>query len=258
MSWDRFRLAHEVSKDFNLVNGAEQERASDSDIPSALEAVWGSDPLESQGGFRAFQYDPKATFPSALSEGGLCRWTTVLANESVAANGFASATLDFGYPEINWSLLRSIYGWSALQYQAWARGNLTVASTVPTTTTVYTDGILEFRVDGELYYGGDFYSYRRAPLILDLEPGVHTVDIRLFYDIRARGGSNNPHISSVFEFHEVPQQLIIDPASILTADVVEGKLASPCASVTLRNSMKDDATVVWIKPVDENASVCTR
>lgn len=152
--------------------------------------------------------------------------------------------------------MRSIYGWSALQYQAWARGNLTVHDTAAVTALVYADGILEFRVDGALYFGGDFYSYRRAPLILDLNPGVHTIDIRFVYDIRARGGSDNPQIDSLIEFHQVPQQLIVDPASVLTADVVDGRLAGPYASLSLANAMKDDVEVIWIKPADASTTVC--
>ncbi|WEW56329.1 hypothetical protein PRK78_001772 [Emydomyces testavorans] len=217
------------------------------------EAVWGADPLEAHGGFRTMDYDPEATFPSALGEGGVCRWTTILASDPIAVDGSAKATLQFGFPEINWSFLRSVYGWSGLQYQAWARGNVTVSGSSPVTTAIYADGILEFRIDGELYFGGDFYSYRRAPLMLELDTGIHTVELRLFYDIRALGGSAEPRINSSIEFKQISRQLHIDPTSILTADVVEGKLASSYATVNVQNALNTATKIIWIRPIGENA-----
>ncbi|KMU73965.1 hypothetical protein CISG_03943 [Coccidioides immitis RMSCC 3703] len=216
------------------------------------EAVWGADPLEAHGGFRAMKYDPDAVFPSALGEGGVCRWTTVLASEPAAADGSARAVLRFGFSDINWSFLRSVYGWSALQYQAWARGNVTVLGNAPVALAVYSDGILELRIDGELYFGGDFYAFRRAPLILDLDPGVHTIELRLFYDIRALGGSDDPQIIAAVEFKPIPEQVNVDPANILVSDVVDGKLASPYAAVNIQNGMKEAAEITWIRPVGEN------
>lgn len=45
--------------------------------------------------------------------------------------------------------MQSIYGWSTLQYQAWARGNLTVGGSDQTLLHSFTDGMLELRVDGK-------------------------------------------------------------------------------------------------------------
>lgn len=53
--------------------------------------------------------------------------------------------------------MQSIYGWSTLQYQAWARGNLTVGGSDQTLLHSFTDGMLELRVDGKEGILGDYY-----------------------------------------------------------------------------------------------------
>ncbi|KAI2361561.1 hypothetical protein LOY93_006091 [Ophidiomyces ophidiicola] len=194
------------------------------------EATWGLDPLETRGGFRALRYDPEETFPSAIGKGGLCHWSKSHAKELVASDECTKATLDLEFPKIDWSFIRSVYGWSGLQHQAWARGILTVSGPDPVTAAVYGDGVIELRIDGELYFGGDFYSYRRAPLILELSQGDHTIELRLVYDIRSQGESDVPQIKVTLECTSIPQRLNVFPDSFLIADVVDGKLASPYGS----------------------------
>src|SRR5690606_28065181 len=134
-----------------------------------------------------------------LGPGGLVRWTTFHADERIAQDGYAKATLNVGFDNIDWKFLQSVYGWAALQYEAWARGSVTINSSSETTVSILTPGLLEMWIDGVSYFGGDFYSYRRAPLILTLAPGTHLVDLRLVRDVRAFGGIGEPRVSAAFE-----------------------------------------------------------
>ncbi|PGH16555.1 hypothetical protein AJ79_01661 [Helicocarpus griseus UAMH5409] len=221
------------------------------------EAAWGADPLEILGGFRNLSYghDPQATFPSALGINGKVGWSIVEAAEIVNStnkdgSATAKATLDVGFPGIDWPFLRSIYGWAALQFQAWARGVITVAGSGADdglTVALFTDGLLEFWVDGELYFGGDFYTYRRAPVVVKLAAGEHVVDLRLVRDVRALGGVGEPRIRTVVEVQQRSDDEVLefDADSLLAGEIVGGRLASPFASLIVGNNRD-----VWAEVTD--------
>jgi hypothetical protein len=194
-------------------------------------------------------YDPDAVFRSALGLDGLVRWTTSITDELVSEVGYEKAGLIVEFDEIDWKFLQSVYGWPALQYEAWARGNVTITSSSDATVAVYTPGLLEVWIDKVPYFGGDFYSYRRAPLLLTLAPGVHVVELRLVRDVRAFGASEDARISAAVEFRQMTQELFVDPESVLVSEVVDGRLASPFASVTVLNPTDAWAEVVSIQAV---------
>ena len=143
------------------------------------------------------------------------------------------------FPNVDWESLKSIYGWPALQYQAWARGSLVLQC--EQTLVLYTDNVLEFWVDDKPYFGGDFYAYRNAPLVLRLDPGEHKVDVRLIRDVRAFGANDEPMIELELRCERSKGYLILDADKMLVSDIVEGVLASPFASVPVRN-----ASQTWI------------
>lgn len=117
---------------------------------------------------------------------------------------------------------------------------------------LYTDNILEFWVDEERYFGGDFYSFRRAPLILQLDPGEHRIEVRIIRDVRAMGGVGKPTVSLTLEAELSEGRPRIVKESLLLPDVVEGRLSSSWGSVTVRN--EGDA---WIDVVGiEAMNVC--
>ena len=205
------------------------------------EATWGADPLESLGGFRSLRYDPKARYHSSLAPESLVSWTSQqLENNSDAA--VADLTIDF--PDINWEYLRPIYGWASLQYQAWTRGNLIIDGESPQMIVIYTDNVLEFWVDDKPYFGGDFYAFRRAPLVLRLDPGSHQVDVRLIRDVRAMGGVGNPNIRIKLEAQKSEGGLAVTGEPLLP-DLFAGKLASHLASVSVRSE-----DLEWIDVLD--------
>ncbi|KAK2766177.1 hypothetical protein FQN54_007693 [Arachnomyces sp. PD_36] len=211
------------------------------------ESAWGADPLEALGGFRSLQYDPIAQFRTSLAANGTVRWSTLSASDSSTREDRAKVTIDVSFADIDWQFIQSVYGWPALQYQAWARGHLQVPDLGPDPVALFTDGILELWVDGYQYFGGDFYTYRRSPIILDLQPGSHTVDVRLIRDVRAHGGLGSPRITVSLEAQRAIERLAVDAGSLLVSDVVDGRIASPLASVNVRNNMAEWVDVIGIR-----------
>ena len=137
-----------------------------------------------------------------------------------------------------------MYGWAALQYQAWARGHLKIAANSTQSIVFYTDNVLEFWVDDDHYFGGDYYAYRRAPLVLHLNPGSHTVDIRLIYDIRVMGGIGEPTTSIKLKAEISDSSLALIGPKALIPDIINGVLASPFASVPVRNDGRNAIEVL--------------
>ncbi|KAL2802893.1 hypothetical protein BJX63DRAFT_440522 [Aspergillus granulosus] len=188
------------------------------------EAVWGADPLEFWGGFSNLSYDEKDEYNSPLALGGTVKWGLTWPNITSLHPDQRKAEIVVGFPEVDWKFLQSIYGWSALQYQAWVRGTLRLAGSTNQTVAIYTDGVLEASIDNRRHFGGDFYSYRRAPLILELAPGEHVIELRLIRDVRALGGQGDPTVNVVLETKIQHEPLIIDERSLLIPETTNQKL----------------------------------
>lgn len=212
------------------------------------EATWGADPLEYVGGFKNLSYDSEAVFRSSLPTNGIAKWNVTEAVQTASDSGSANASLSVSYSNVDWDSLKVIYGWSAVQYQAWARGELIIRGNETRHLVLHTDAILEFWIDGAHYFGGDYYSFRRAPPVLHLTPGSHKLDVRLVRDVRAFGGILEPSIDVAIGVQQVSGLLELSRPGILLSDVVEGKIASSIASVSLRNSGERDIEIVDIQP----------
>lgn len=113
--------------------------------------------------------------------------------------------------------------------------------------------MLEFWIDDEHHFGGDFYTYRRAPLILRLDPGSHRLNIRLIRDVRAMGAIGEPSLHVKLEAQESPGGLAFSGKPLLP-DIVGGKLASNLASVSVRNEEESWIEICEIRSVN----VCVR
>lgn len=163
--------------------------------------------------------------------------------------------LEVAFPEVDWQFLQAIYGWAALQWQAWARGSIVIEGHETRNYVLYTDNILEFWLDGESYFGGDMYAFRKAPVVLELAPGRHQLDIRLVRDVRAMGGLGKPDIAVKLELRAVEEDVEIDEEHILLPDVVDGELASHYASVPFRNTGHCDVEVVDVKSSEVSANL---
>ncbi|KAH7392819.1 hypothetical protein BKA66DRAFT_456959 [Pyrenochaeta sp. MPI-SDFR-AT-0127] len=217
------------------------------------EASWGADPLEYAGGFRSVSYDPQATFRSSLPTNGTARWNLTKSVRTSSDPTSCNASLSISYSNVDWNFFKDIYGWAAVQYQAWARGELIVGGNETQHVILHTDAILEYWIDDTHYFGGDFYTFRKAPPVLHLKPGSHKIDIRLVRDVRAFGGILEPTIDVIVDVRQVSGTLELAKPGILISDIVDGKLAATTGSVYLRNSGEDDIEIVGIKP--SNASI---
>jgi predicted esterase len=158
----------------------------------------------------------------------------------------ANVSLSVSYSNVDWEFLKIVYGWAAVQYQAWARGELIIGGSRNQHVILHTDSILEYCVDDEHYFGGDFYKYRKAPPVLHLAPGTHKIELRLVRDVRASGGILEPTIDVVVDVQQVAGTLDLARPGILMSDVVDGRLAGPLGSVTLRNSGQQDVEIIGI------------
>jgi hypothetical protein len=216
------------------------------------EATWGADPLERYGGFSNLTFDPNAHFNSALAPNGHVSWSTVQAQARSSSEGEGGATVSLRvrFREINWAWLQLVYGWSALQYHAWARGTLTVRGLERQTVELFTDGLLELRVDGVQYFGGDYYRYRRAPIVLNLLPGPHTVELRLVRDVRALGGVGEARVDVILEAKSCQGRLNVDVNSLVISETAQGKLGCDLASVNVRNDMNHWARILRIRSLN--------
>jgi hypothetical protein len=192
--------------------------------------------LEFYGGFPSLVPNEKDKYPSSIAPDGSATWSSVEPN-TISASGFAAnVTLRVSFPSVDWSFLQLVYGWAATQYQAWARGEIVLTGDVAQDVLIWTDHVLEFAIDGKRTFGGDFFAFRKAPLVLRLKPGRHIIDLRLVRDVRAMGGLGVPTIDVDLEFRIARKDLEIREGSILISDVVDGRLGSPYASVAVTNT----------------------
>ena len=187
-----------------------------------------------QGGPRSLAHGHE-TYPSSLAPSGRVSWSTHQVESSSCSGGSAEACLIVDFPNIDWPFLQSVYGWAALQYQAWARGYLTISSNSTQSIALYTDNILEFWVDDDHYFGGDYYAYRRVPLVLHLNPGNHRIDIRLIRDVRVMGGTGDPKTLIKLKAESSDSSLALMGHKALIPDITNGVLASPFASLPVCN-----------------------
>ena len=186
--------------------------------------------------------------PSSLAPQGEAGWTYVAANAS-ADGATASARLRVAFERADWATLRSTYGWAAAQWQAWARGELTVDGDRPEPRPLelwVEGGALEVRVGGRAVWGADLFGFRRAPVVVRLAPGRHVVEVRLVRDVRSMGGVDAvPAVDVAVEVREVEGVLAVREGSVLVSDIVDGRLPSPYATVSVTN-----VGVQWIQILD--------
>lgn len=223
------------------------------------EASWGADPLEQYGGFRNLSFDDQGRFPSSLPFNATTSWSNVTAKLGRPNIRFANAELSVDYRDVDWALLQQVYGWAALQWQGWARGEVIVQSESPLTLALHAENILEFWLDGNQYFGGDFYGFGRAPAVVHLDPGVHRIDIRLIRDVRSMGGiTDNPTVDVKLKL-QASQGNLQQSGEVLVADRIEeaaGLLASDLGSVVLRNNLRENIWIESIRPISPLRNVC--
>jgi hypothetical protein len=165
------------------------------------------------------------------------------------------AFLNVSFPDIDWEFSQSAYGWPALQYQLWARGMLEITGTEPQTVALFSGGLLEFWVDEEHHFGGDLYQYRRAPVLLQLPPGLHLLDLRLTRDVRALGGlSNSVEVVLEAELREEP--ITLDQGSLLVSEMSQRRLGGIWGSINVQNNGAGWAEITSIRTYNVCLPTC--
>ncbi|KAK6341052.1 hypothetical protein TWF696_009361 [Orbilia brochopaga] len=203
------------------------------------ETEWGSDPLERYGGFQALEPDGTSAFRSSLARNGTVEWTLAASVDKRRR----AVSLSISFPDIDWDMMQSAYGWAGLQFQAWLRGHFDINPRMERDGcgfAIHTKQVQEFWVDGDHYFGGDVYGYGKAPVVLrlDKERKRHVIDIRVFNGIRMFGGRKPPKVDIELTLVHLCETLdIIEDASVFP-DIVRGKPAGEYASLAIRNNGK--------------------
>ncbi|KAK6534290.1 hypothetical protein TWF281_005618 [Arthrobotrys megalospora] len=219
------------------------------------ETEWGSDPLEREpyGGFQALEPDETSVFRSSLARNGTVRWS---ATDASSSQDQSSVFLSISFPDIDWDMMQSAYGWAGLQFQAWARGYFDFhprSNAADCSLILHTKQLQEIWIDGEHYFGGDVYGYGKAPIIVHLgtEAKRHIVDVRAVNDIRMFGGRKPPRIDIELAFKCLCDNLsIVEEASVFP-DIVSGKSAGRYASIGVRNNGESPLDILEIQSHDE-------
>ncbi|KAL1587647.1 hypothetical protein WHR41_03449 [Cladosporium halotolerans] len=223
------------------------------------EAIWGADPLEQHGGFRAFERDRDSHFPSSLPANASVFWSNATAKLGDPSTNSASVELTVQYPDVDWAFLQQVYGWAALQWQAWARGEIIVERESTIALALDVENVLEYWIDGVHYFGGDFYGYGKAAAVLHLEPGIHRIDVRLVRDVRSMGGiTTNPAINVRIDL-QASRGDVQAVGNIVIADRIDGAndvLASDLASAMIRNNLQEKVVIRSAQPQDSMRNIC--
>lgn len=153
----------------------------------------------------------------------------------VASNTGSSVELVVEFPEVDWQFEQKIYGWCALQYQGWTKGGIWNARPTIQRIALYPENILELWVNDNHVFGGDFYGFHRAPVVVDLRPGLNTVSVRIIRDVRSMGGALPPVFRAHLRADLASTSLEISLQSLVLPDVVDGRFCGRFGSITVRN-----------------------
>ena len=193
-----------------------------------------------------------------MTSNGTASWSNYHADLSYDGNRQANAALSIDFSNVDWSWLKEVYGWSAFQWQGWARGEIYVRNNnLNNVLNLDTENVLEFWIDDVHYFGADFYGYKKARVTLHLEPGVHSLEVRLIRDVRSMGGVARPSLDINLQLRRSWSGLRAlggFDKQIMMSDVIGGdwgQLASPYASITLRNDADRDILIHSIEGMPE-------
>ncbi|EXJ93516.1 hypothetical protein A1O1_01908 [Capronia coronata CBS 617.96] len=198
------------------------------------EAVWGADPIEFHGGIQSLISNEEPLYHSPLTRGANVHWSnrTFIPIDTKTST---SVELVVDFPEVDWQFAQNVYGWSALQFQGWLKGRIWNADTGVQKVVLYPDNILELWVNEHHVFGGDFYGFQRAPVVVDLPPGLNNISVRLIRDVRSMGGTLPPVVRASLRADLALVPIDISPQSLVMPDVVGGRFCSPLGSITVRN-----------------------
>jgi hypothetical protein len=174
------------------------------------EQQWGADPLEAYGGFPNIAFDSNQQFPSSLN--GTVYFRTLTASPLIVKNDMHGRNIPVSFPDVDWTMLEKVFGWSALQFQAWIRGYIHIPK--DGRYGLWIGNAVEFYLDGIYYdagnlYDADVFRFNRGGLFLELSAGTHVLEIRVINDIRAFGGQIPPKVDVQVALRKVKEGLVV-------------------------------------------------
>lgn len=192
----------------------------------------GVDPLSAYGGFEKLVYDENSRYPSDIADGGWVTWRKVQTN----ADGTVGP-LD--YPSIRWAFNEKPFGWTVLHHTTYFRGKLTI----PTAGTylVSFSRVVSFKIDHRAFVG-NIYEYSHASgTAVWLDAGDHMLYVASVMDVRLFGGQIPPKTSFHGEIQLIDtigpsRGIVVFPKDSILPDIIDGRLATVYARVTLMNA----------------------
>ena len=155
----------------------------------------------------------------------------------------ANAVLSIGFPNIEWDSLSWVLGWATLQWQGWIRGSIKLSGNQNRLVALHATNVLEFWVDDVHVFGGDYYAYQRRPVMIDLSPGDHAINIRLARDVRVMGGTGQPDLPIQFSAEFCPNTLVVDRKSCIFPETVNGRPAGSYVAIAVSNFSRQNARI---------------
>lgn len=160
---------------------------------------------------------------------------------TTTSNHGSSTNIVLRFDEIDWEFAQKIYGWSAFQFQGWLKGKLVNQGTARRMVSLSLENVLEAWVNNVHIFGGDFFAFGRAPVVLELHPGLNNISLRLVREVRSMGGAYPPTIQANLRINIASHPLEEVSSGRVIPDVVEGQFCTEYGSITVRN--QDDG---WI------------
>ncbi|OQU98556.1 hypothetical protein CLAIMM_04322 [Cladophialophora immunda] len=217
------------------------------------EIVWGADPLEFYGGIRHASPNEPGRFRSPLARNATVQWARKEYNTSLS-NGEHSLNFSLEFGEIDWEFAQNIYGWSAFQYQAWAKGEILNQDIASRAVSVFSDNILELWINDLHVFGGDFFGFGRAPVLVQLHPGTNNISVRLVREVRSMGGAFPPTLQADLRIRLASEQLTVVANGLVMPNVVNGRFCTRYGSITVRNQGATWVRVHRIAALSEESS----
>lgn len=194
-------------------------------------------------------------FHSSLPKDGIAVWSLTTLQRAKTPANTTKGTVFVGFSNVDWKTLSAVYGWAGLQFQAWARGELYICGSQLVTVEVHVQSVGEFWIDGTQYFGGDFYSYRRTPVVVLLPPGVHKIDVRVTHDIRLFGASLPPIVPFTVEAIVAKSDIVVMSDKAVLSDIVDGTLVGKLISIPVRNNGNGWVEIVGVLGINVSASI---
>jgi hypothetical protein len=186
-------------------------------------------------------------------------------------NNLLNRRISVSFIDVNWDFLQNVFGWSALQFQAWIRGTIHIRHSGR--YGLWIGNAVEFYLDGVYYDTGNLYETdvtvcSRGGVFLDLEEGEHLLEIRVVNDIRAFGGQVPPKVDVQVAVRKVDEVLVVADydsyGGWIVPTVVDGTgkngkgggcLAGDWGSLAVRNEGNERIVITDIQ-VNEVRYVC--